>query len=113
MYSQEQVIGGIVLFIKGELLPILPDYAKVIGGAALLKNANKLPQILNSKAVKTIGLIEEDGMIDVDIWAQNIKNAMRDYSGGKLEITIPMLAPIKITEGDIDTLKRYIKGELK
>ena len=113
MYSQEQVIGGLILFIKGELIPILPDYAKVIGGAALLKNAGKLPQLLTSDAVKQIGFIEEDGSIDVDIWVQNIKQALKEYANGRMEIKLPMLAPITITEGDIDTLKRYIKGELK
>lgn len=113
MYSQEQVIGGLILFIKGELMPILPDYAKVLGGAALLKNANKMTQLLVGDTAKKIGIVEDDGNIDVDLWLQNIKASMRDYSGGMVEIKIPMLAPIKITESDVDTLKRYIKGELQ
>ncbi len=94
-------------------MPILPDYAKVLGGAALLKNANRLTQLLVGDTAKKIGIVEADGNIDVDLWLQNIKASMRDYSGGNMEIKIPMLAPIKITEADIDTLKRYIKGELQ
>ena len=116
MFSQEQVLAGLILYIKKELLPILPGYAKVMGGAVLLRNASRMVQLskglVNSGMAHTLGITEDGGQIDVDIWCQNIKDSMKEFNGGELEIRLPMLSPIKINENDVDTLKRYIRGDL-
>ena len=112
MYSQEQVVSGLITYIKNEVLPMLPTSAKLLAGAALLHNAGRLPELLQNSSLKTIGLISDSG-IDVDLWAQDLKRSMDEFCSGRAEIQIPMLSPIIITSSDIDTLKRYIKGELR
>lgn len=117
MFTQDQVLAGLVQYIKKELIPILPSYAKVLGGAALLKNAQRLPQIMEQltggSMAKTLGIVEDGGQIDVDLWCQNIKQSIREFGDGRLTIELPWLNPLYINENDIDTVKRYIKGELK
>lgn len=117
MYTQDDVITGLLLYIKKELIPILPDYAKVLGGAVLLRNSSRITQVAQqltgSQLASTLGIVADDGKIDVDIWGQNIKDSIREFGNGKFPVQLPMLQPIYISESDIDTLKRYIKGELK
>lgn len=108
---------GIIAYIKGELIPILPDSAKVIAGAMLLRNAGRAvdvaAKLFGTDMAKTLQIISDDGCIDVDIWAQNIKDAMHQFADGKLVIKLPILQPLTIVEADVDCLKRYIKGELR
>lgn len=117
MYSREQVLDGLVRYIKSELLPILPDYAKVLGGAVLLHNAKRITEMAlslgNSSAARTMDIVSGDGMIDIDLWASEIKNSMQEFGSGKLVVDLPFIQPITVNEQDVDTLKRYIKGELR
>lgn len=117
MFTQDEVLAGLIAYIKKELIPILPDYAKVLGGAVLLRNANRLTQIAadltSGGMAKTLGIVEDGGRIDVDIWCQNIKDSIREFGGGRVAVQLPMLQPIYISESDIDTLKRYIRRELQ
>lgn len=117
MFSQEEVIGGLILYIKKELIPILPDYAKGIGGAILLRNITRLTQIAGQLTTgdmgRNLGIVEDGGQIDVDIWGQSLKDSIREFCGGRWTIQLPFLQPIYIGESDIDTLKRYIRGELR
>lgn len=117
MFEQEQVLEGVVAYMKRELIPILPGYAKVLGGAVLAHNSQRIGNILTSLTTggmaRTLDIVTADGKIDVDVWAQNIKESIREYGSGKMEIQLPMLQPIIISESDVDTLRRYIRGELR
>jgi len=44
--TQDQVLEGIVEYIKHEVMPELPEYAKLLAGAALLHNTNRLEEIV-------------------------------------------------------------------
>ena len=117
MFPNEQVTAGIIVFVKREFIPMLPDWAKGIGGAVILHNAMQINEIMqklrSSKYGTMLGIIDKDGMIDVDVWCQDIKQSMREFCDGKIEIRLPMMQPIYLRESDIDTMKRYIRGELQ
>lgn len=113
MYSQDQVVEGLLSYIKHEVIPVLPTSAKLFAGAALLHNFGRIGELLKSDALRTIGLISAEGGIDVDVWSQELKRSMDEFCGGRAEIQIPMLSPIIFTSSDVDTLKRYIKGDLR
>lgn len=117
MYSQDTVIEGIMCYMKREVLPTLPDYAKVLGGAAILHNSNRLSELLlslsNTSALGTLGVITEGGNIDVDTWTREMKEALNQFCGGKLEIKLPFLNSMIFRASDIDTLSSYMRGELR
>lgn len=117
MIQNDQAISGIIQYIRKEFIPALPSSAKVICGAMLIHNANRVKEITrvltDGNTARILGVVTDGGNIDVDLWAQEVKQSMRDYSGGRIEINIPMLHPIIMNENDIDTLKRYMKGELQ
>lgn len=111
--SQDKVLSGILEYIKHEVLPEMPSYAKVLAGAALLHNSSRLNQILQDmtegSAAKTIDLISSDGNIDVDEWCYQLKAAMNQFCEGKVEVKLPGLAPMIFRENDIDKLKNYMR----
>lgn len=117
MFSQDDVLAGMIQYIKKEMIPILPDYAKVIAGAVLLRNASRMTEVVGQltggELAKIIGVVDGGGQIDVDIWCQHLKDSIREFGNGRLTVQLPMLQPIHISESDIDTLRRYIKGELR
>ena len=116
MVTQEQLVDGIYRYIKNEMLPSMPNYAKFLAGAVLVRNVGRMGEFLtnisNGKLMRTVGVIEPDGCIDIDLWANDLKHSMNEFCGGKAEIELPMLPTLIFRENDIDTLRRYIKGEL-
>lgn len=117
MYSQDTVMEGIIAYVKREVLPALPDYAKVLGGATLLHNVNRISEVLrtmgNTPFLTTLDVVSEDGNIDVDTWSKDLRNSMNEFCAGKLEIKLPLLNPIIFNVNDIETLSKYMKGELR
>ena len=117
MYNQDMVIEGIMAYIKREVLPSLPDYAKVFGGATLLHNVNRISEILRTMGdtalLSTLDVINADGNVDVDAWSRDLRNSMNEFSNGKLEIKLPLLRPLIFNTNDVETLSRYMKGELR
>ena len=117
MYTIEEVIEGLLRYLKAEVLNVLPGTAKVLCGAWLIQNSPRMVELVRTiaggdMAVK-MGIITEDGKVDVDKWAMSIKDSMKDFGGGKLPVKLPFLQEMNFTQVDVDTLKRYIKGELK
>lgn len=110
--SQEDVLEGIMQYVKHEIIPALPDYVRLLAGAALLHNTGRLSDLLkelsNGTVLKVVGAVNSDGKMDVEEWAQQLRQAMAEFCGGKVEIKLPGLAPMVFRDSDIDTLKRYI-----
>lgn len=111
--TQEKVLTGILEYIKHEVFPEMPSYAKVLAGAALLHNSSRLSQILQDlaegSAMKALDVVSDEGSIDVDEWCYQLKNAMNQFCDGKVEIKLPGLAPMIFRENDIDKLKNYMR----
>lgn len=117
MYTDAQVLEGLYNYIRREILPALPTSAKLLAGAALLHNSGRAGELLRdpktATALTTIGLVSKDGMIDVDCWCNDMRNSIEEFCGGRAEVQLPLLAPMVFTAGDIETMKRYLKGELR
>jgi len=115
MISIDEFTEGLFHYIKSEVLPGMPDYGKLLAGAALMRNARRAGDILREltagDALRIAGFIEDDNMIDIDAWAMYLKNSMEDFCGGKVCVKLPMLGSITFREADIDVLKRYCKSE--
>lgn len=117
MINNTQVADGLMCYVKKEVLPVLPNYVKVLAGAALLHNANRLTEIVSTLSsgtlLKTFDVFNANGEIDVDMWCQDLKRSMDEFCDGRLTISFLGSNSLILTTNDIDTIKRYMKGELR
>lgn len=114
MYAEEQVLQGIVRYINAEVVSRMNGTAKFLAGTVMARNASRLPDLLRKYAetAKNVGLYNTDGTIDVDAWCNALRQSMKDYCGGKAELNLPVVGAVVINADDINTLQRYIRGEL-
>lgn len=117
MINNNQVAEGLMAYMKKEVLPVLPSYAKVLAGAVLLHNANRMTSMLTTltsgKLLQTIDVVNSNGEIDIDLWCQDLKRSMEEFCGGRVEVQLPAMSPLIFTTDDIETMKRYMRGELR
>lgn len=112
MVKPEYVTEGIIMFAEAELLPALEGWRLWVGAAAMAlvrqRAGEILAKIAGNKIVSGLGLVDKDGMIDIDAAAAALKQAARKY--GKLSLDIPTLdIAYNFTEHDVDTLCGYIE----
>lgn len=124
MATIEQVKNGISRYLDEELIPNISDEKPILFAfgavsALLLQNVDKaILQYKENPIVKMTGAIDEDGNIDVDALAKVAKESMKKYAFslddflvGKFSFLRGHVNTINFTPEDIDTLKKYIKGE--
>jgi len=112
MVKPEQVIDGTLAFIEAEMLPTLGGWKAWAASAVMVQlyqSAEKvLSELLNNKAMGMLGLVDADGMIDIDAAASAMRETARKH--GKLEIDIPMLGKFRFDEADFNKLAEHIKN---
>ncbi|WP_298730450.1 hypothetical protein [uncultured Subdoligranulum sp.] len=124
MATIEQVKNGISRYLDQELMPNLSDEKPILFAvgafsALLLNNVDKaILKYGESPVVKMTGIIDDNQNIDVDALAEVAKQSMKKYAFslddflvGKFSFLRGHVNTIDFTPEDIDTLKRYIKGE--
>lgn len=124
MATIEQVKNGISSYLDQELMPNLSDEKPILFAvgafsALLLNNVDKaILKYGESPVVKMTGIIDDNQNIDVDALAEVAKQSMKKYAFslddflvGKFSFLRGHVNTIDFTPEDIDTLKRYIKGE--
>lgn len=106
----DRVINGIVKYLDREIYIGMNDWqemlariavSRVIGNKDHLKNS-----LLSNPFVKTFGIIDEGGNVDVDGLMRDIKGQME--LKGKLEFAIPMFGKFTFSSADVDKLHRTI-----
>jgi hypothetical protein len=112
MYSFEKVVDGIVRWISAEIFPRMNDLQEIavrILLGRLIDRSEVIKTSLSSNGiVRTFGIIDADGMIDVDLLMSEIKREIDRK--GKIEVEIPLIGKLKFVAEDVDTLCGYIKG---
>ena len=114
MVSYEQIENGLMAWLDAELLPGLPVNRKndafkkvAVTTAALycVKNGRRLIDKYASMLL-AIGLIDEQGGIDVD----GVKGVLvGQVPDAGMSITIPMISDVTFYKSDIETIFNYIK----
>lgn len=106
-----KLANGIVNYADTEVISNLPTHGKWIVGAGmgiLTSRINEMIDDLSGNAlVKAAGIIDENGMIDVDLLMSNLKNSANRY--GKMTVQIPVVGALTFSEADIDSLRGYIE----
>ena len=116
MVTKKELLTGVILFVKNEVIPNISDKALKMVLSAALYAIDAKPAIIdpfvNNSVVSAI-LQGNDGSYDVDTTINILKKLVADYGG--IPITIP---PIKFItssetiltfyENDLTRLKGYI-----
>lgn len=109
----EAVIEGLSEYINKELLPRMNDvqefFARVIIGR-VMNNANSIKEnLMNNGYLKTFGIMDVDGKIDVGELACDLKRELTRQE--KITFSIPMFGNITFTPSDIDNIYKKITNE--
>ena len=108
--NADQIIKGIMNYADSEVIEKLPTMGKWVVGTGigmLSDKANDVVMSLQSNSLlKKIGIVDQDGMMDVDIIAKHMKESAEKY--GKAYIDVPLLGSMAFSASDIETLKNYI-----
>lgn len=110
MVSINQIKAGMGDYIEAVMLPRMDSKRKFVTGIAYILIATKIDQMLPTiaalPAIKVLGVIDQDGNVDIDSLYKAAKAQIERQ--GELEISIKMLGDFKFRAADIDELYRYI-----
>lgn len=113
MYEFERVVNGLVKYIDNEIYPQMNDLqefaARVLVGRVIQNGQNIKNNLINNGYIRTFGIIDEDGMVDVEGLGNDIKRELSRK--GKVTLTVPMFGKLSFTPTDVDVLYKTIKGE--
>lgn len=112
MYDLTHVINGLTKFIDNEILVKITGWQKwVIGagaGMALSKSTNLFNEIKNNPMVKSLGVINNDDLIDVDTLYKELR---KQAQKGAITFDVPMMGALTLNEHDVEKLYMYIKEQ--
>jgi hypothetical protein len=109
-YKFEKVLTGVSDFINQEIYSGMSDWQELLARITVgkfLTNEQAVKELLvNNAYIRTFGIVDGEGMIDVDTLITDIKNEISKK--GKIVITIPMFGTMTFKPEDADTLKEHI-----
>ena len=109
----ETVLNGINRYINDEIYKNLNDLQEVLARFAIGRinagSENIKAFLINNGFAMTFGIIDGDGMVDIDGLLGDLRNEIERK--GKIEFTVPMIGKMKFTAADIDQLRSYIVRE--
>lgn len=109
--NADQFARGLVSFADDEVIGMLPTSGKWVAGTMVGIIASKINEIFHdlqtNAIVKMTGIIDEDGMFDVDVIVDHMKQSARRY--GCLVVDLPFVGEMKFDENDIESLHRHLE----
>ena len=111
-YKFERVVDGIVKYIDNEIYPGMNDLQELVARLAVARIVNNEESIKkaleNNGVIRTFGIIDGEGMVDIDSLIKDIKKEMERK--GSLVVSIPMFGKLTFKSADVDVLYKYITG---
>lgn len=108
--SMEQVVNGVAKYVNSEFVEKVDGLKKwaVIGAASLaVAKVNSIGETLQkSKVAKTMGVMDDNGQIDIDLFKEHM--AFAADSTGPMVQNIPLLGPVTFRKDDIQKLYDFI-----
>ena len=109
----EKVMFGIAKYIDKEVYPAMNDLqefaARILIGRILNNQQAVKAALMNNGFIRTFGVIDSEGMIDVDELAKEIKNELSKKE--KITLTIPMFGKLTFKPSDVDNMYYSITGK--
>ena len=113
MVAFEKVLEGIVKYIDREIFPQpnMNEWQEVLARIAVSRiygNREALKtKLINNSFIRTFGVIDDEGMVDIDSLAEDLKKQIEEK--GKLTVSIPVLGKLTFKASDVDVLRNTIK----
>lgn len=105
-----KVINGIIKYIDREIIPSMNEWQEVVARIAMsrfVNNSNVLKDgLTNNSFVRTFAIIDDNGNVDVNGLANDLKEQIRKK--GKIEFTLPIFGTFRFVEADIEKLRLVI-----
>ena len=102
----ETVVDGINRYIDKEIYVNLNDVqefvARVIVGRMNNNSENIKKTLMTNGFAKTLGIVDSDGMVDVDMILADIRREIERQ--GSLQADIPMIGKLTFHADDVDVL---------
>ena len=112
-YELDRVLDGIAKYIDDEMYSRMNDFqefaARVLVGRVLENSEEIQDSLINNGYIRTFGIIDSDGMVDVEGLAADIKREISRK--GKITFSVPMFGKMTFVPSDVDELYQRIKGE--
>ena len=106
----QQIKQGLLGFANESVLPKLPPQQQFVTGMALGLLTGKADTIIENlatmPAVKLLGIIDEDGDVDVASLYASAKDQI--HRSGTLVIDLPMIGKMTFMESDLDGLYNHL-----
>ena len=112
-YEFEKVIDGLSRYIDSEIYSGMNDLqefaARVLIGRFISNESGVKESLVNNGFIRTFGIIDGEGMVDVVALAKDIKREIARK--GKISFSIPMFGTMSFVPNDVDMMFRAITGE--
>lgn len=108
----ERVMDGIIKYIDAEIIGGMNEWQELVARMAIgriAENSDTVKSaILGNGIVRTFGVVDSNGMIDIDGLARDLKREIARK--GKLTVKIPMFGSMTFKPEDIDKIHYMITG---
>ena len=112
-YDFEKVMDGLVTYIDEELISRMNEVqeftARVLIGRVINNREKIKDYLVNNGFIRTFGVVDSDGMVDVGSLACDIKRELQRQE--KVTFTIPMFGKITFKPSDVDDVYHTITNE--
>ena len=115
MVHKTSIIPGLSKFVDNVILshysPTSMKRIVVAGGISLYlkQNQSMIDTLSSNPLVQGLGIVSEDGMVDIDAIREVIKSEIA--KAGFMRVNIPIIGDVDFTSDDIDSLYRYILNQ--
>jgi hypothetical protein len=108
----EKVLNGVMRYLNNEIYCNMNDWQEVLARIAVsrvVKNGDALKEtLLNNSYVKTFGIMDENGIIDIEGLINDLKAQINQK--GKLTFELPLFGKFSFTVEDVEKLRNTILG---
>lgn len=112
-YEFEKVIDGLSKYINDEIYAGMNDLqefaARVMVGRIINNQENVKEMLINNGFIRTFGIVDAEGMVDVESLANDIKREIARKE--KITFNVPMFGRMTFKPSDVDMLYQNITGE--
>lgn len=111
MVAIDQITKAVRDYLRKELIPLMPWQKALIANAAITLYAENAPAMVakyrDHLAVQALGVIHEDGMVDIDAIYKAIHPDIP--AGWKKTVELPLIGTITISASDVDSIYQSIR----
>jgi hypothetical protein len=113
LYEFDKVLNGITKYIGSEMYSSMNDLqeftARVLIGRVLSNGEFIKDKLINNVYIRSFGLVDSNGMVDVHGLAKDIKRELTRK--GKIVVDVPMFGKLTFIPSDVTKLYTSITGE--